>query len=402
MSLHNHIQKFSCVFLVIAAFAATAFWLSSDISSHCSLSFAQIRQSAPLPPTQHSASVPPNNSIGSNNPILASRWNELTIEERGNILVYERCNQSVVNIDTKSRRINFFIGEMDIPGGGSGIVLDKQGHILTNFHVIEDVDAVQVTLANGKSFDAKKIGVDPITDIAVLKIDAAPEDLFPVAFGDSSQLLVGQTIYAIGNPFGLESTLTCGIISSLNRSIAGRSKERPIRGAIQIDAAINPGNSGGPLLDSRGLMIGMNTAIASRVEQSSGVGFAIPSNTVQRIVPQIIRSGKVVRGDIGIRRAAQTPEGIVLLELVKKGAAERAGLRTATLVRIRDRRVPFSVVEELKFDTSTADTIIAINNQPIKKREDFIALIEENKPGDRIVLTVIRDGQTITIPVVLD
>lgn len=346
--------------------------------------------SAPLPPP-----LPVENAT------LRARWNELTPEERGNIMVYDQCNRSVVNINTQITRTNFFLGDFDVPGGGSGIVLDKEGHILTNYHVVENASKVEVTLFNGTACDARKIGVDPFTDIAVLKIDAPEAELHPVSFGDSTQLLVGQKVYAIGNPFGLESTLTSGIISSLNRSISGRSKIRPIRGTIQIDAAINPGNSGGPLLDTRGRMIGMNTAIASRVEQSSGVGFAIPSNTIQRIVPQILRNGKVVRGDVGIARVLETDEGLVVLALVGEGAAEQSGIRGPTVRRIRERRNG-SIYEGIGIDRSTADIILSVNGVAVSKAEDFVAHVEENKPGDRITLTVLREGKRVDVPVTLN
>jgi len=183
---------------------------------------------------------------------------EFTPEERINIAVYEKCNRSVVNITTRGTRAELFFLETETEGAGSGSILDDQGHLLTNFHVIDGAQKARVTLFNGASYEASLVGHDKANDIAVLRIAAPPEDLFPIEFGDSSRLRVGQRIYAIGNPFGLERTMTIGIVSSLNRSL-GRS----FRSMIQIDAALNRGNSGGPLLDSRGRLIGMNTAIAS-------------------------------------------------------------------------------------------------------------------------------------------
>ena len=188
-------------------------------------------------------------------------------------------------------------------------MIDRDGHVLTNFHVVEGAREIRVTLFDGQTYDAKLVGGDPDTDVAVLKIDAPAESLFPVAFGSSTNLLVGQRVFAIGNPFGLERTLTTGIISSLNRSLPGRHGRRSLRSIIQIDAAINPGNSGGPLLDSHGRMIGMNTAIASKTGESAGVGFAIPINTIARVVPQLIQNGRVRRPDSGIARVYQTDRG---------------------------------------------------------------------------------------------
>ncbi|HCS53511.1 MAG TPA: serine protease, partial [Planctomycetaceae bacterium] len=192
------------------------------------------------------------------------------------------------------RTDNFFLQAVPEEGTGSGMVIDKSGHILTNFHVIEDVREVAVTLFNGESYDATYVGSDPVNDLAVIRIEAPPEELIPVRMGNSSKLKVGMNVYAIGNPFGLERTLTTGIISSLSRSLKING-DRTIKSIIQIDAAVNPGNSGGPLLDSHGRMIGINTAIYSKTGQSSGVGFAIPVNLAKRVIPQLIRHGHVIR-----------------------------------------------------------------------------------------------------------
>ncbi|NLF09127.1 MAG: trypsin-like serine protease, partial [Pirellulaceae bacterium] len=207
----------------------------------------------------------------------------LSPDEQINVFVYQQVNRSVVNINTRGTAGNsFLMFEVISEGEGSGTVIDRAGHILTNYHVVEGAKEIRVTLFDGKSYDAQLVGGDPDTDVAVLKIDAPAETLFPAVFGSSTDLLVGQRVFAIGNPFGLERTLATGIISSLNRSIPGRSGRRSLRSIIQIDAAINPGNSGGPLLDTRARMIGMNTAIASHTGSSAGVAFAIPVNTIAR------------------------------------------------------------------------------------------------------------------------
>ncbi len=277
----------------------------------------------PMPPSDPRA-VPPGATItGSPNPVEAAPY---TSEERVNIWVYEQVNRAVVNITTKGfqgERILLF--EVPSEGEGSGVVLDRQGHILTNFHVVDGARQIQVTLFDGNTYDARLIGQDPATDVAVLKIDAPPLSLFPVVFGNSTQLLVGQRVFAIGNPFGLERTLTTGIISSLNRSLPSRRAGRSLKSIIQIDAAINPGNSGGPLLDSHARMIGMNTAIASKTGESAGVGFAIPVGTIARIVPQLLHEGRVRRPEAGIVRVYQTDKGLLIATLAPGGPAEAPG-----------------------------------------------------------------------------
>ena len=338
-----------------------------------------------------SAQQTADSSIGiSEDAALAARLKELSPDERINVNVYEKCNKSAVNINTKFQRYSIFSGPREIETDrGSGIIIDKKGHVLTNFHVVEGAESVQVTLFNGKSYAAEKIGDDPATDIAVLKIDAPTDELFPVVVADSSKLLVGQQVYAIGNPFGLERTLTSGIISSLNRTIGSRARYRPIKQAIQIDAAINPGNSGGPLLDSKGRMIGMNTAIASRVGENSGVGFAIPTNTIMRIVPILLKDGKVVRGDAGIPSVLEKPEGLMIVEVTPDGPAEKAGLQVPKYYRRYT-------------DISVADVIVAVDDKSAKTAEDFLAAIEEKKPGDKVVITVLREGKEVKVPVVLE
>jgi S1-C subfamily serine protease len=324
-----------------------------------------------------------------------------TPEEQTNIAVYEAVNRSVVNINTKATvATGLFLLEVPSEGAGSGIVLDREGHVLTNFHVVEGAREIQVMLFDGASHAAKIVGSDPATDVAVLKVEAPADVLHPVTFGSSADLRVGQRVFAIGNPFGLERTLTTGIISSLNRSLPTRTG-RTIKSIIQTDAAINPGNSGGPLVDSGSRLIGMTTAIASRTGQSAGVGFAIPVGTLSRIVPQLIRQGKVVRPDAGIARVFQSDAGLVVAELAPDGPAERAGLRGFKVVRERRRQGPF-MVETSRVDRSGADLIIAVAGQTVRTADDFLSAVESRNPGDQVLITVQREGHQLDVPVVLD
>lgn len=333
-------------------------------------------------------------------PAVANNARVLTDEERTNIAVYEAVNRSVVNINTKAVAAGLFLMEVPSEGAGSGIVLDRQGHVLTNFHVVDGAREIQALLYDGSSHAAKVIGVDPATDVAVIKLEAPEAILHPVAFGTSNDLRVGQRVFAIGNPFGLERTLTTGIISSLNRSLPTRTG-RTIKSIIQTDAAINPGNSGGPLVDSGSQLIGMTTAIASRTGQSAGVGFAIPVGTLTRIVPQLIAQGKVVRPDAGIARVYQSDAGLVVAELAPDGPAERAGIRGFKVIRERRRQGPFTV-ETTRVDRSGADLIVAVAGQAVRNADDFLSAVESRNPGEQVLITVQREGHRLEIPVLLD
>lgn len=324
---------------------------------------------------------------------------DFTAAERVNIAVYDHVNRSVVNITTLIVRPDMFLMLEPSEGAGSGSVLDQAGHILTNFHVIEGAKQVQVTLFNGETYDAKLVGADPVYDIAVLRIDAPRESLFPVELGESSILRVGQHVYAIGNPFGLERTMTTGIISSLNRSLPSRNG-RTMKSIIQIDAALNRGNSGGPLLDSRSCLIGMNTAIASHSGENTGVGFAIPVNTISRVVPQLIRNGRVIRPDLGITRVLQTDQGLVIATIIPGGPAERSGLRGFRIVKNQRRFGPF-VSEEVQIDRDYADLILAVDGQPVNSADDLLSAIERHQPGEEAVVTVLREGRQVNVGVVL-
>ncbi len=373
-------------YLVLCAVSAFAGVLASSLFTHRSIE--------PVISAQDS-------SLGEIHPAVTD---EFTPEERVNIAVYEKVNRSVVNITTtiEGPDIMFFSFEPPAEGAGSGFVLDQEGHILTNNHVVEDAREIRVTLFNGESHRASLMGADPVYDMAVLRIDASRDVLHPVEFGDSSRLKVGQKIFAIGNPFGLERTMTVGIISSLNRSLPAPSG-RIMKSIIQIDAALNRGNSGGPLMDSRGRVIGINTAIASpsQTGENTGVGFAIPVNNVKRVVPQLIQNGRVIRPDIGITHVSVTEHGLLIAMLARGGPAERAGLRGCRVIRQQHRRGPFIFEAPPRLDRTHADLIIAVDRTPVKTTDDLLSQIETKRAGDEVVLTIVRDGREVNVGVVL-
>ena len=311
---------------------------------------------------------------------------DLAADEKATINLFKQSSQSVVHINTLALARDFRMNEFEIPRGtGSGFIWDEKGHIVTNFHVARGATQWKVTLADQTTWDAVPIGGSPDVDLAVLRIDAPAEHIRPILVGTSDDLEVGQKVFAIGNPFGLDQTLTTGIISGLGRKIASLSG-KDIEGMIQTDAPINPGNSGGPLLDSRGRLIGMNTAIVSPTGSSVGVGFAIPVDTIQRYVPQILRHGKIVRPDLG---AEPIPDAItrqaglrgVLIGTVKPdGPAARADLKPT-------RR---AITGEILL----GDLIVALDGQPIESTDDLFSALDEHQPGDTVKLSIVRNPRT--------
>jgi|LakMenEpi03Aug12_release.lakeMendotaPanAssembly.Ray.scaffolds.fasta_scaffold45413_2 S1-C subfamily serine protease len=318
-------------------------------------------------------------------------------EELVSMNVYDQCNRSVVHIATKTVSLGSFSQLKLREGSGSGSVLDLQGHLLTNYHVIENAKKITVSLFNGSAYPAEIVGQDPDTDIAVLKIAAPPEYLQPLVLGDSEELRVGQRIYAIGNPFGLERTMSTGMISSLNRQIPSKTG-RSMRALIQLDATLNQGNSGGPLLNTRGQQIGMNTAIISSDGDSAGVGFAIPSSTIRRVAMQLIQHGKVIRATIGIARVYETDQGLLIVDTIRGGPADSAGLQGFQLVKQLRRQGPFQV-EHSYYDLSAADLILAVDGKKVESADQFLALIETRTPGETIQITIFRSGQEMVVPV---
>jgi len=320
---------------------------------------------------------------------------ELFSDERSTINLFRQASPSVVNITTIGvERDLFTLNLYQIPQGtGSGFVWDINGDIITNFHVIQNADSAQVTLADQSNWKARVVGVAPDKDLAVLRIDAPANRLRPIPIGTSKDLQVGQSVYAIGNPFGLDQTLTTGVISALNREIESVTR-RPIQGVIQSDAAINPGNSGGPLLDSAGRLIGVNTAIYSPSGASAGIGFAIPVDTVNRIVPELIRSGKIIRPGLGIQIAddqiAQRlgVTGILVVDVARGSAAAKAGIQPTR--RDAEGRLRLG------------DIITALDGKKVESPTDLYLLLEKYKIGDAVNISILRNGKTVETKVALE
>jgi len=318
---------------------------------------------------------------------VASRG-PLAADEIANIDVFKRIGPSVVHITTlTNQREMFSLNVQQVPRGtGSGFIWDEAGHVVTNFHVIQGGNAARVTLADQSSYSAKLVGAFPDRDLAVLRIDAPKDKLPPIPVGTSRDLIVGQRVYAIGNPFGLDQTLTTGIVSALNREIEAFN-DRVIRGVIQTDAAINPGNSGGPLLDSAGRLIGVNAQIASPSGASAGIGFAIPVDEVNRVVPRLIRDGRVVRPALGIaalpesvNEALKLPKGVGVVQVTAGGPAAKAGLQ------------PFRRGDE--GGVVQGDVITAVDDKAVANLDDLLTQLEAHQPGDNVTLTLWRAGKT--------
>ena len=330
---------------------------------------------------------------------------DLAEDEKSMIDLFKRSSPTVVHITTSDLSImrdQLRLNLQEIPkGSGTGIIWNEDGYIVTNYHVIRGAERATVTLWNNTAFDAILVGSDPTSDLAVLRIDPSKAQLAPIDLGTSSDLQVGQKVFAIGSPFGLDQTLTTGIISGLGREIQTFNKQT-VAGAIQTDAAINPGNSGGPLLDSSGLMIGMNTAIVSRSGSSSGVGFAVPVDRINRIVPELIRHGRVQRPGMGIlpledavtqrlRAVNVVPNdrfGILIQAVVPNSAAEEAGLR-ATEFSPQERRVILG------------DMILAIDGEKTESLSDLFRVLAEKSVGQTVKIEVLRNGSVEEVPLKL-
>lgn len=325
-------------------------------------------------------------------PPSANERSALLESERNTMDVFRRADPSVVFVTNKALRRDFFsMNVTEVPqGAGSGFLWDEHGHVVTNFHVLEGGQAFSVTLPTGVTRDARVVGVEPRKDIAVLHFDTEGLDLEPLPLGTSASLAVGQKVLAIGNPFGLDRTLTTGIISALGREFPTQGGFL-IEDVIQTDASINPGNSGGPLLDSRGRVIGVNTAIYSPSGASAGIGFAIPIDTVGRIVPQLIRFGQVRRVGLGVRVLSDQIvqrwglAGVGIREVTPGTEAARAGLRSVRADR-------YGRVESV-------DILVGLDGEPIDGFASLANALDGREPGERVTLSVRRDDETVEIEI---
>lgn len=326
-----------------------------------------------------------------------------TQDEIQNITVYEKCSDAVVNINTQVAGVNWFLEPVVENGGsGSGAIIDVRGYVITNVHVIKNASKIYVSLSDGTQIEAKVVGLDEDSDIAVIKFD--PPDgvqLKTISFGDSRKLRVGQKVIAIGNPYGLDKTMTTGIISALGRPVKN-SSERIIRNMIQTDSAINPGNSGGPLLDTSGKMIGINTMIYSSSGSSAGIGFAVPSETASRVVTDLLNYGKVRRGGLQVQLVQLTnrialyagleiSRGLLVSKVSENGNAEKAGIQGGK--------------KAVRYGSSIiylgGDVITAINGIPVDSIADYYSILEDKRPGDTVNITIYRNRQSYSIEVVL-
>lgn len=320
---------------------------------------------------------------------------DLGEDEKATIKLFEETSPSVVFITTINLRRDFFSTNIyKMPAGtGSGFIWDSDGHIVTNYHVIKGADEAQITLWDQSTWDAKLVGVEPDKDLAVLKIKAPDDRLKPIKIGESKNLLVGQKAFAIGNPFGFDQTLTTGVISALGREIESVTR-RPITGVIQTNAAINPGNSGGPLLDSAYRLIGINTAIYSPTGSYAGIGFAVPVDTINRIVPQLIEYGKVIKPGLGINIAPDSfvstrlnTSGVLILNVIEGGGAEKAGLKATT--------------QSANGKISLGDIIKKVEGKNVEDSSDLFRILDAKVVGDTVNVTVDRDGKDLNFEVTL-
>jgi putative serine protease PepD len=337
--------------------------------------------------------------------VLIGLWSSyafsITDDERNNIAIYEKVADGVVNVTSTAVQMDFFFNAFPAQGSGSGSIIDTKGHILTNHHVVANAQKLEVTLADGSKWPAKLVGSDPDNDLAVIKIEAPREKLKVVSMGDSKNLRIGQKVLAIGNPFGLQRTLTTGIISSLSRTIRSEAGTM-IEDVIQTDAAINPGNSGGPLLNSDGEIIGINSAILSPSGGNVGIGFAIPVNTAKRVVPELLTKGYVTYPWIGATIQSLIPEmakylklkierGAMISEVVKGGPADKAGLKGGNQkIQVGNMIVLVG-----------GDIVVKADQHDVKTNDELIHYIREKKPGDTILLKVFRKDNFIDVKVTL-
>ena len=374
----------------------------------CGLSSALLQPTAPPVPTATPVPATPTVAPTAVPAVPVAPAEPANALEDQVVSVYESNGAAVVNISTVVIAYDFFMRAVPQEGGsGSGFVYDTDGHIVTNYHVVENAEELTVTLADGEAYPAEIVGVDPSNDLAVVRIeaDSLPQ---PIGLSDSDDLRVGEFVVAIGNPFGLDRTLTVGVISSLGRVIESPDG-RFIGEAIQTDAAINPGNSGGPLLDLDGRVIGVNSQIISPSRASAGIGFAVPVNTVKRVVPQLIAQGRYAHPWLGVQPLSLTPErarvfreagmdvpvdeGLLIIEAVSGGPASQAGIRGGDrVVDFGNVRIPLG-----------GDIVTAVNGEPVSNLQELTVYLEtETEVGDTVEVTIFRDGVEQNVAVALD
>lgn len=372
-------NKLYAVVIAVLCVSILAVLATTD-SSEPTDEFVPVAQNITTPISSHSPGLP-----------------FLTNDESNNIAVFKNVGPSVVFVTNKKlMRQRFSMNVMELPrGSGTGFVWHESGLILTNYHVIHGSDKITITLGSGKIYEAEIVGIAPEKDVALLKIDAPSEDLTPIPLGDSASLSVGRKVLAIGNPFSLDTSLSVGVVSALGREIKSVSN-RTIKDVIQTDAAINPGNSGGPLLNSMGELVGVNTAIYSPSGANAGIGFAIPVNTLKRIIPQLIEHGKLNRPIMGVETLTDywarrlRVKGIAILSVRKGLAAEKAGM--------------IGVREDNRGNIHLGDVIIAINDQPVTNEDSLLSLLEGFEPGNTVKVTTLRNEEirnydvTLTAP----
>jgi S1-C subfamily serine protease len=382
--------------LVLLVIAALAFVGCRQIAASTT---AILATPTPAPTQTPDPTATPIVLVATPTPLGEDMLEPIDIEEQLVTNLYERVGPSVVHITAQVITVNFFFGPLPNEGTGSGFVYDDQGHIVTNYHVIEGAESIEVKFSDEFEVPARVVGIDPPNDLAVLALETLPEDLQPLTLGSSSALRVGQRTIAIGNPFGLDRTLTTGVVSALGRPLRTEDEDL-IFDVIQTDAAINPGNSGGPLLNSRGEVIGINTAIR---EDAQGIGFAVPVNTVKRIVPVLIADGTYphpwtgllgysIEADLARRLRLPVDKGILVAQLYRDGPAALAGIRGAAQeVIVGNRRYLIG-----------GDIITAVNGQPVTGWDSLSQYLELNTAvGDIVTLSLIRQGQTLEVELTL-
>lgn len=349
-------------------------------------------------PSVRALSQPPREPVAA---IVEATPEELDPIEEENVRIYKHASPAVANIVTRMVQYDFFLDPVPVEGAGSGFLIDTQGHILTNYHVVAGAQTIQVTLGDQSRYIAKYIGADTRNDIALIQIDARGRKLMPLPLGDSRDLVVGQRVLAIGNPFGFQSTLTTGVISSLGRTVQ-TDQNTFIDEAIQTDAAINRGNSGGPLLNTHGEVIGINSAIFSPSGTTAGIGFAIPINTAKRVAQELITKGRVVHATLGVSGRPIWPglaqalnlsvvRGIMIENVTPGGPAARAGIRAGN-------RVVLAGLQQLLIG---GDILVAIDGKPVAGQADLSLLMNRAQPGDIVTLTVVRNGKKMNVRVKL-